>query len=306
MSTESQYIKAVHQIAPQGMIWPDIADDSDIGKLFALIGETLFVADNNAANMLDESYPDFVGMFSDDWARVLGFPRCSISGLTAQQQRDANLAWLNISPYSNKQFFIDIAASLGYTITVEDLNDGTTYDSSTYGAEALTNGDFESGTSPWVLSNATIVNGILSLNNGSASQTGVIASGTVRVQVQVNNISGEIAFYGGTILSSTISTTGLHEIEIASNGADFIVTTIGASDSADIDFVSVRQKTASTGTFNPFEFVIRSTFDSPVTIFKVGQSKVGQKLVSGESNDPLECLINFFAPAHTKPIFVYS
>jgi uncharacterized protein YmfQ (DUF2313 family) len=183
MRTEEQYNKVAHQIAPQGMIWPSISDNSEIGKLWATVAKSLLDADTESGSMLDESYPDSTGIFLEDWTRVLGFPRCSISDLNDQQQRDANLAWLNISPYSNKQFFIDIAAVLGYTITIEDKNDDIT---------------------------------------------------------------------------------------------------LGA-----------------------FEFRVTSSLTAPTTIFKVGQSKVGDKLVDSGSNDPLECLINFFAPAHTVPIFVY-
>lgn len=184
MRTLEQYTGAIVKLAPQGMLWPSVSDDSELINLWATIAQSLLSADNAAAGMLNESYPDSIGSFLPDWTRVLGFPRCEIEGLSDQEQLNANLAWLNISEYSNKQFFIDIAATLGFTITVEDQNDDPV--------------------------------------------------------------------------------------------------------------------------LNAFEFRVTSSLTAPTVYFKTGESVCGDKLVDTGNNDQLECLINFFAPAHTKPIFVYT
>jgi uncharacterized protein YmfQ (DUF2313 family) len=126
MGTSEQYRKAIHQIAPMGLTWPGVSEDSNIGKIWETIGDALLCAEVAADTLLNDSFPDSAGNFLSDWERVLGLPRSGITGQTAQERRDTVLAWLNISPYSNKQFYVDIALVMGFVITVEDRNDDPT------------------------------------------------------------------------------------------------------------------------------------------------------------------------------------
>jgi uncharacterized protein YmfQ (DUF2313 family) len=180
--TVEQYRSAVFGLAPDGLLFPHTQDDSEVGELFSVIAQALVNVDGATKEIASELFPDRAGAFVWDWARILGFPRCELD-LSTSQQREANLAWLNIGKYSTKQFFVDIAAIMGYTILVEDRNDDPT---------------------------------------------------------------------------------------------------LGA-----------------------FEFRVTSVATAPVTYFKSDISRAGDRLVDPGSNDPLECLINFFAPAHTTPIFNY-
>ena len=124
---------------------PSTAEDSEVGKLFETIGDALLQAENSANAILDELFVDSTGVFLEDWSRVLGFPRCGITTLTAQEQRDANLAWLNISKVSTKAFFVDIAAVMGFTITVEDKNDDITLGAFEWRVSSLLDAPIASG-----------------------------------------------------------------------------------------------------------------------------------------------------------------
>jgi uncharacterized protein YmfQ (DUF2313 family) len=182
--TSEQYRKALHGLAPQGLVWPEVADDSNLGKLWETIGDALLSLDNDSNSVLNDLFPDSVGTFLGDWSRVLGFPRFGFEDLTSSGQRDANLAWLNVNEFSNKQFFVDIAAILGFDIVVEDRDEDPT--------------------------------------------------------------------------------------------------------------------------LGPFEFLITTSSDLPATFFRAGESRAGERLVNPGAQEPLEALIEFFAPAHTTPSFFYA
>jgi uncharacterized protein YmfQ (DUF2313 family) len=183
MKTNEQYSDAIHKLAPSGFIMPAPQDDTNLSTLFSAFADALLAVDNEANDILSDTFPDSAGSFLTDWERVLGLPREGISGQTAQERRDVVLAWLNISPYSTKQFFIDIAAVMGFTITVEDKEDDA-----------------------------------------------------------------------------------------------------GLGD---------------------FEWRVITSSDLPVSYFRTGQSRCGEPLVNAGANEPLEALIEFFAPAHTTPSFQY-
>jgi hypothetical protein len=56
----------------------------------------------------------------------------------------------------------------------------------------------------------------------------------------------------------------------------------------------------------PFEFLVTTSSDLPSTSFRVGESRAGERLVNPGAQEPLEALIEFFAPAHTTPSFFYA
>ncbi len=44
----------------------------------------------------------------------------------------------------------------------------------------------------------------------------------------------------------------------------------------------------------------------PAVYFRCGESGCGERLVTRRGNSPLECLINYLAPAHTRIIYNYT
>jgi uncharacterized protein YmfQ (DUF2313 family) len=123
MRTTEQYRQAIHELMPQGLTIPSSAEDSEIGELLEWVGEALLTAENAANDTLDDSFPSSAGNFLSDWERVLNLPRPGIVDQTASERRDVVLAWLNISQFSNKAFFVSIAAVMGFDIIVTDRAD---------------------------------------------------------------------------------------------------------------------------------------------------------------------------------------
>ena len=186
----SNYTKALFNLLPAGFIMPQEADNSDMGGLIDVGADAMQAVETASNTVMDELFPDKVSAFTNDWHRVLGFPRCGITSSTQSQKVDANIAWLNIGELSDDQFFIDIAAVMGYTITISDV----------------------------------------------------------------------------------IGSTGVSLGEAALTAHQWRVT---------------------------------STLVAPTIIFKMGAGVMGDPLVDTGSNDPLECLIEFFSPAHTQVLFEY-
>ena len=63
-------------------------------------------------------HPGQAGIFIGDWEAQLGLPKCGQTEQDTQTRLAQILAMFRISPYSNAEFFVDIAAVFGYDITV--------------------------------------------------------------------------------------------------------------------------------------------------------------------------------------------
>jgi uncharacterized protein YmfQ (DUF2313 family) len=121
MNTLEQFTQAHFKLAPQGMAMPTYADDSNLKKLFQNAGRQLKNAETAADAVADEIMPDSSGAFLADWERVLGLPLSGLGTLKGAQRLAFIETWLYAGELSNAQFFIDIAALAGYTITVTEF-----------------------------------------------------------------------------------------------------------------------------------------------------------------------------------------
>lgn len=107
------------QLWPRGELHPKKGRGSNTEKLFNALMEEAERLGCEAEAKLNEVMPDQTGAFLEDWERVLGLPLCGQQLETRGERRDMVLAMLNIGPFTNDQFFIDIAALFGFTITIE-------------------------------------------------------------------------------------------------------------------------------------------------------------------------------------------
>jgi uncharacterized protein YmfQ (DUF2313 family) len=133
MPTKEQFKEALHKLFPQGPLKPSPAEDSILDGVLEVGANALQDAEEFMRTNLRESFPDQTGDYLEDWETELGLPPPGVliddtgaNGLTREQRKNLVLAWLNTSPYSNKQFLVDIAAIAGFTITIEDRNDDPT------------------------------------------------------------------------------------------------------------------------------------------------------------------------------------
>ena len=301
----SKYIKALFNLLPEGFVIPKEADNSELGGVLDVIAQSLQDAETAADSLRNDLFPDTVSPFTDDWHRILGFPRCGIVPATQQSKVDVNLAWLNINEFSNAQFYIDIAAVLGFTIIIEDLGGATTNT-----IEKIINGGFTAD-SDWTKGTGwAIAAGVASKSAGTASNLSqadaVVQTASYDVEFTISNyVAGSVtpsAGSGGTGTARSANGT-FSETIVAAASDDFLLVADATFD-ADIDNVSVKP-TIPIGGLAAHQWRVISTFTAPTIVFKIGAGVMGDKLVDTGSNDPLECLIEFFAPAHTEVLFEY-
>lgn len=121
MATLEKYTTAQFKIAPTGFLMPTVSDDSDLKTLFETMSQSLLDAQTSADQELNDIFPDSAGNYMADWERVLGLPLAGLESLPTQQRLGMIKNWLNIDPLSNAEFFINIAAAAGYTITITEF-----------------------------------------------------------------------------------------------------------------------------------------------------------------------------------------
>lgn len=141
MSTNSQYTKLLKTLLPKGDAWNRAAGTiwQDFLSSFAeelvrihLRAENDFLRELNPATSL-EMLPD--------WERILGLPdECIGAAVSTEDRRNQILYRLTNQGGQSKQFFIDLAATLGYTITITEFKQFRAGIS--VAGDALTNGDW--------------------------------------------------------------------------------------------------------------------------------------------------------------------
>lgn len=119
--TADDYLQHLQALLPQGPAWPRDAD-ADLTKLLRAFADEFARLDAKAERVLDEEDARSTSELLADWERVAGLPdTCtglldSISG-----RRSALVARLTNLGGQSRQFFIDLAAALGYSITITEF-----------------------------------------------------------------------------------------------------------------------------------------------------------------------------------------
>jgi len=103
--TAADYLAQLQALLPQGFAWPRQADAALTKQLLAWADELARV-DGRAADLIDETDPRTTSELLSDWERV--------ADQTVEQRRAALVAKLTSRGGQSRQYFIDLAAALGY------------------------------------------------------------------------------------------------------------------------------------------------------------------------------------------------
>lgn len=107
---------------PKGAAWPTDAN-SNWGRLFHGIAEEFARIDARNEQLLREMDSRSVSELMSEWEDDLGLPGpCVTEAQTLAQRRNALIAKFRYHGRQDKQFFIDVAAELGYTITITEYD----------------------------------------------------------------------------------------------------------------------------------------------------------------------------------------
>lgn len=122
MSNFEKYRDALLKLWPSGRAW-----NKENGSLFFETNEGLSVEfsriEDRSNELLKNLDPRTTFELLSEWEKLLGLPdECLSLGGTIQERIDAVVYKLTHrgGPSLNKQFFIDLAATLGYVITIKE------------------------------------------------------------------------------------------------------------------------------------------------------------------------------------------
>lgn len=135
------YIEQLAALLPPGLAIRR-ETDTNVYKLLHGMAEELARVDTRSDDLLRESDPRTTLELLADWETQVGLPDPCLDGVdqTVQQRRDAVVARLTGRGGQSRQFFIDLAASLGYTVTITEFRPFRAGISDA--GDALTNGDW--------------------------------------------------------------------------------------------------------------------------------------------------------------------
>lgn len=139
--TATDYLEQAQALLPPGPAWPR---DTDVytTRLFTGLAEKFARVDSRARQLIEEADPRTTFELLSDWERVAGLPDGCVSStgteLSTAQRRDALVARLTMLGAQSPAYFIALAASLGYTITITEFDESSvdgTVDDFIYGPE---------------------------------------------------------------------------------------------------------------------------------------------------------------------------
>lgn len=118
--TAAEYLAQLQALLPPGAAWRrDVG--SALTEFLAALAEELARIDQRIEALLDEADPRSTTELLTDWERVAGLPDACTGPLpTLAQRRAALVARLTSIGGQSRAYFIALAASLGYTITITE------------------------------------------------------------------------------------------------------------------------------------------------------------------------------------------
>jgi uncharacterized protein YmfQ (DUF2313 family) len=119
--TGNDYAHQLLRLLPHGQAWPRHPESALVLSCFGL-ADTFGFVDSRAADLLErESDPRATVELLSDWERAWGLPDpCVTVPQTAEARRTALVLKMTMLGGQSRQFFIDVAAALGYTITITE------------------------------------------------------------------------------------------------------------------------------------------------------------------------------------------
>lgn len=140
-----EYRGQVERLLPPGILWRQ-RDNSVMRSLLTAVATEFARVDERAADALLESDPRVTQELLEDWERFLGLPDpCAVLEDTRQLRRFAVVAKLTKRGGQSRVFFVELAAALGYVVTVEDIEEYKTFRAGPQSCQATEGGAFDCG-----------------------------------------------------------------------------------------------------------------------------------------------------------------
>lgn len=127
MPAASDYKIQLQALLPPGRLWDALREPGrGSDQLLAALAEEFARVDARAEALLDETDPRTVYELLAEWESFAGLPDpCVPDGQTADERRSALIGRLTGMGGQSRQYFIDLAESLGYSITITEFRPQT-------------------------------------------------------------------------------------------------------------------------------------------------------------------------------------
>lgn len=122
--SSDDYLALLQGVLPKGPAWP-LEDDAYLTQILRGWADGLARVDARMFALVNEADPRLTSEMLLDWERITGLPDgCVVSSgqsQTADQRRAALVARLTMEGGQSKEYFIRLAAAMGYTITITEF-----------------------------------------------------------------------------------------------------------------------------------------------------------------------------------------
>ena len=114
------YKSTLLNLLPVGLAWPR-EKGTNLDNFITAVAEEPNRVDLRVEDMLKESYPLTSSELLPDWERITGLPgECQEAPETLQFRREAVDQKLASTGGQSKQFYIDLAAKIGFEVTITE------------------------------------------------------------------------------------------------------------------------------------------------------------------------------------------
>ncbi len=119
----SDYIQQLKALLPPGKLWATLTEGTVFLAVLESIATEFFRVDARASTLCEELDPRTANELFDLWEIFAGLPDPCIGELpTISQRRSAVVARLTATGGQSRQYYIDLAESLGFTATISEYD----------------------------------------------------------------------------------------------------------------------------------------------------------------------------------------
>ena len=133
--TDTDYLRQLQALLPIGPAWPK-DDDALLTRLLAGLSNEIARVDGRAWQIVEEADPRTVAELFSNWERVAGLPdACAVAfggTQTVAQRRAAVVGRLTTMGGQSPGYYMALAASIGYVISITEFRAHTVEDDVNY------------------------------------------------------------------------------------------------------------------------------------------------------------------------------
>ncbi|MDB2704924.1 DUF2313 domain-containing protein [Pseudomonadota bacterium] len=118
----SDYVHQLKTLLPVGVLWESLKLDETVDNYLNAEAAEYAIIDARIENLLNETDPRKTYELLVEWEEFAGLPDdCAGESATLEQRRIALHARLTSTGGASKAYFIELAANLGYTVTITEF-----------------------------------------------------------------------------------------------------------------------------------------------------------------------------------------